>query len=81
MNKMLARALAAIEELPDEQQEAIAANILDEIEAERGWEERFATSQNHLAELSKQAGRHIAGGASLPFDPSDRPNGELAHDA
>jgi HD superfamily phosphohydrolase len=73
MNKMLERALAAVKELPDAQQEAIAANILDDLEAERNWEERFAKSQDHLARLSKRAGEHIADDTTLPFDPSDRP--------
>ncbi len=73
MNKMLERALAAVKELPEAQQEAIAANILDDLEAERNWEERFAKSQDHLARLSKRAGEHIADDTTLPFDPSDRP--------
>ena len=73
MNKMLERALAAVKEPPDAQQEAIAANILDDLEAERNWEERFAKSQDHLARLSKRAGKHIADDTTLPFDPSDRP--------
>jgi len=74
MNKMLERALAAVKEPPDAQQEAIAANILDDLEAERNWEERFAKSQDHPARLSKRAGKHIADDTTLPFDPSDRPN-------
>jgi hypothetical protein len=73
MNKMLEQALAAIEKLPDAQQEAIAANILDDLETERGWDERFAKSQDDLARLSKRAGEHIAEDTALPFDPSDRP--------
>jgi len=72
MNKILERALAAIAKLPDEQQEVIACNILEDIEAEKGWEERFAKSQDRLADLSKRAGQHIADGSALPFDPSDR---------
>jgi hypothetical protein len=73
MNKMLEKALDAVSKLPDAQQEAIAANILDDLEAERGWDERFAKSQDQLAQLSKRAGEHIAGNTTLPFDPSDRP--------
>jgi HD superfamily phosphohydrolase len=73
MNKMLEKAFAAIKKLPDAQQEAIATNILDDLEAERGWEERFAKSQDNLARLSKRAGEHIAENTTLPFDPSDRP--------
>ncbi len=73
MNKRLERAWAAITKLPDAQQEAIAANILDDLEVERGWEERFAKSQDELARLAKRAGEHIAEGSTLPFDPSNRP--------
>ena len=73
MNKMLEKAVAAIKKLPDAQQEAIAANILDDLEAERGWDERFARSQDNLARLSKRASERIAENKTLPFDPSDRP--------
>jgi hypothetical protein len=73
MNKMLEKAFAAIKQLPDAQQEVIAANLLDDLEAERGWEDRFAKSQDGLARLSKRAGERIAENATLPFDPSDRP--------
>lgn len=73
MNKMLERAWAAISKLPDAQQEAIAANILDDLEAERGWEERFAKSQDSLSRLSKRAGERITEDTTLPFDPSNRP--------
>ncbi len=62
-----------MKKLPDAQQEAIAANILDDLEAERGWEERFAKSQDNLARLSNRAGERIAEGTTLPFDPSDSP--------
>jgi hypothetical protein len=73
MNKMLERVLAEIEKLPETEQEAIACVILDEIEAERGWEERFARSQDRLADLSRRAGERIAEGGTDSFDPSDRP--------
>jgi hypothetical protein len=73
MNKMLEQALAELAKLPEAQQEAIAREILEQLEADKGWDERFAKSQNQLAKLSKRAGRHIADGTTLPFDPSDRP--------
>ena len=72
MNKMLERALAEIEKLPENEQEAIACVIMDEIDAEKGWEERFARSQDRLAELARRAGDRIAEGKTTPFDPSDR---------
>ena len=73
MNKLLEQAFAEASKLPEDQQEAIAARVLEEMEAERGWDERFAGSQDKLAELSRKAGEHIARGTTLPFDPSDRP--------
>lgn len=73
MNKMLERALSELEKLPENEQEAIACVILDEIEEEKGWEERFARSQDRLADLSRRAGDRIAEGSTEPFDPSDRP--------
>jgi hypothetical protein len=72
MDKMLERALAEINKLLEEEQEAIACVIIDEIEAEKAWEERFARSQDRLAELARRAGERIADGSTLPFDPSDR---------
>ncbi|MDE2475069.1 MAG: hypothetical protein KGO48_08500 [Alphaproteobacteria bacterium] len=72
MNKMLERALAEIEKLPEDEQEAIACVIMDEIDAEKGWEERFARSQDRLADLARRAGDRIAEGKTAPFDPSDR---------
>jgi hypothetical protein len=55
MNKTLERAIAAVARLPDDEQEAIGCLILEEMEAERGWDERFARSGNKLAALARQA--------------------------
>ncbi len=70
MNKLFERAITEVAKLPEERQEAIASTILDEIGTERGWDERFAQSQDQLAELSRKAGEHIARGTTLPYDPS-----------
>lgn len=72
MNKLLEHAFAEVAKLPEDQQEAIASRILEDVEAERGWDERFANSQGRLAELSRRAGEHITDGTTLPCDPSDR---------
>jgi hypothetical protein len=78
MNKLLERAMAEIAKLPEERQEAIASSILDELEVERGWDERFTKSQDRLAELSRKAGEHIARDTALPYDPSNRPRRAVA---
>ena len=59
MTELLEKALAEVQELPDSEQDAIAAIILDEIADERRWEEAFKRSQeplglrNSLARLYK----------------------------
>jgi hypothetical protein len=65
--------MAAIAKLPDAEQEAIACNILEEIEAEKSWDARFGNSQDRLAELSRRAGEQVTDGRAMPFDPSNRP--------
>jgi hypothetical protein len=62
MNKLLEHAVAELSRLPDDKQEAVASLIMEELAAERGWDERFAGSENKLAELARQAkSRHAAG--------------------
>jgi hypothetical protein len=60
MNETLERAVAAAARLPEDAQETIASLILAEIEAENGWQERFARSENKLAELAQRAREQYA---------------------
>jgi len=71
MNALLEKALAEVAPLPDAEQEAIAGLILDEIAAERGWDERFAETQDQLGDLVRAARAEAARGEVLPGDPSD----------
>lgn len=74
MNKMLERAIAEVSRLPEDQQETIACLMLEEVEAERAWDERFAKAPGKLANLVEQARQRIAKGEVLPYDPSNRPS-------
>ncbi|MDA8231150.1 MAG: hypothetical protein M0006_07420 [Magnetospirillum sp.] len=67
MNTMLERAIAEAARLPDDRQETIARLILEEMEAERGWEERFAGSGDRLAELARRAKAQHARGETTPL--------------
>jgi hypothetical protein len=71
MNKTLERAVAAAARLPEDAQETIANLILAEIEADRGWDERFAKSENKLGELARGARVQHAKGETtdLSFPP------------
>ena len=73
MNATLEKALDAVAQLPEAKQESIAHLILDEIEAERNWDGKFAGSQSQLAELARRAREEAALGDVLPFDPATRP--------
>ena len=53
MTPALQKAIAAVRELPDDEQDAIAAIIVEEVAAIRQWDESFANSQRTLALLAK----------------------------
>jgi hypothetical protein len=74
MNKMLERAIAQLARLPEEEQEAYGLQLLEEMESERGWDERFAKSQDLLGAMAAQVREEVARGDILPCDPSDRPS-------
>ncbi len=73
MTKLLKQAFERIAALPDDEQDAIASMVLEEIEDEAQWRESFAKSQGGLAELAKQARAEIARGDVLPVDPATKP--------
>lgn len=72
MNKLLEKAFAEAARLPDDEQQTIASLMLEEMDAERGWEERFANSQDELGELVRRAREEVTRGDVLPYDPSNR---------
>ncbi|TAN56154.1 MAG: hypothetical protein EPN26_04255 [Rhodospirillales bacterium] len=73
MNKMLEKAIAELAKLPETEQEAYAVRLLDELEIERGWDERFAKTQDLLGEMTAKARAEAGWGGLFPFDPSNRP--------
>ncbi len=73
MKALLEKALAEVARLPEEEQEVIATFILDEIAAERGWDERFAKTQDELGALMRSARAEVTRGDVVSFDPPGRP--------
>jgi hypothetical protein len=55
MTKMLKKALAEVAKLSEEEQNALAAWLLEELASERRWERLFASSSDKLAALSDAA--------------------------
>jgi hypothetical protein len=62
MTELLQQALAEMQKLPDADQDAIAAIILEEIADERRWDEAFARSQEQLGRLADRVREDILAG-------------------
>lgn len=74
MNALLDKAIAAITKLPDAEQEAIARDVLDRIEADARWEELLAGPRSNtvLSQLAAQTREEIALGHVEDSDPATR---------
>jgi len=69
MTELLEQAIAAINELPPDVQDAIAARLLEELEDERAWERRFAnTTEDQWRRMAALARREIAEGDTTPLE-------------
>jgi len=69
MGKLLQRAVAEASQLPEDEQEAVGAWILAELESERRWDDLFARSPDLLSEMAAEAVREDEAGLTEPLDP------------
>ncbi len=74
MTELLEQALAKIKNLPDNEQDAIATIILEELEDKMKWEKVFADSQDMLAELAAEAMTEYQAGKTQELDPETLSN-------
>ncbi|MBI5155404.1 hypothetical protein HZA57_09220 [Candidatus Poribacteria bacterium] len=65
---LLDKALAKVGVLPAEQQDAIAALVLDELASGERWDQQFGHSQEQLAALADAALAEDARGETRPLD-------------
>ena len=68
MSTLLEEALAKVEALPPDEQDAIAAQILDALADEEGWKERFAAKRDVIQRMAQEALEEDAKGLTLPLD-------------
>ena len=62
MTKLMDSAISEVAKLPEPEQDALAAILLEEIASERRWSGSFAKSQDVLARLADEAlAEHTAG--------------------
>jgi hypothetical protein len=69
MTELLRQAIAQIEKLPPEQQDAIAARFLAELQDEQKWVSRFAaTTDDQWDQMAAMVRQEIASGETVPLD-------------
>jgi len=71
VSKRLEYALAQASQLSEEEQEALAAWIIEELEDERRWESAFAESEDVLATLANEALEEYRRGQTQELDPEE----------
>ncbi|OYD89479.1 hypothetical protein CDG76_35015 [Nostoc sp. 'Peltigera membranacea cyanobiont' 210A] len=69
MTELLEKAIAKLKNLPGNEQDAIAAMILEELEDERSWDEAFARSPDVLAFLATEVMAEYRAGKTQELDP------------
>lgn len=69
MTKLLESVVEKARKLPDSEQDAIAAIMLEELEDEMRWEKAFAHSQDALAKLAQEAMAEHRAGKTKELDP------------
>ena len=68
-SELLQRAIAVLEKLPEDEQNAIAARLLAEIEDEQAWEASFeATTDAQWDRLAASVRQEIATGDTAPLE-------------
>ena len=69
MTVLLEKAFAEAAKLPETEQDAFAAWLLEEIASERQWDEAFAKSTDVLAKLAGEALAEHRAGKTRVLDP------------
>jgi hypothetical protein len=68
MTKLLQQAIAKIQQLPPDQQDAIASRFLAELQDEQKWESRFAaTTDDQWDQMAAMVRQEIAMGETTPL--------------
>ena len=68
MTKLLEKAFEEASKLPELEQNALAKRLLDELIAEKKWEEAFASSEDVLSRLADEAIEEHEQGRTKPLD-------------
>lgn len=69
MTTLLQQAIDQAMKLPPEDQDAVAAWMLEAMQKELRWQELFSQSQDMLAKMGEEALAEMRAGKTLPLDP------------
>jgi len=69
MTTKLEKAISALEDLPENEQDAVADWLLAELESERRWDELFARSPSLLEKMAAEALAEHRAGRTVELDP------------
>lgn len=67
MTKLLEQAFAQAARLSAQEQDAFARFVIEELRSEAKWAQAFASSQNELASLAKEAAADYKSGRTRPL--------------
>ncbi len=68
MTKLLKEAFELASQLPEAEQDALAALLLAEMEDEKRWQEAFRRGEPKLTELAEEALEEFRAGRTTPLD-------------
>ncbi len=68
MTTLFSEAMTRVSQMSDQDQDAIAALILEEIESEARWDRAFAAAPSALADLGRKALAEHRAGATRPME-------------
>lgn len=71
MTKLLEQAFTEASKLPQKEQDAFAAWILEELASEQQWDELFANSTTALEQLADEALTEFRAGRTQVLDPDN----------
>ena len=69
MSRLLEHAIEEAHKLPEDEQEAIGAWLLAEIESERRWDDLFARPSAAIERMAAEALEEYRAGKTIPLDP------------
>ena len=69
MTELLRKAFEEASRLRDQEQDAIARWLLEELTSERNWAQAFGSSQDQLHRLAEEARQEHRNGRTRPLDP------------